>query len=446
MSKRPAAKSASARKLVLPPGADVLRVLWSDLHGVARGKDVLAADLPRLAAHGLSFCSALMLTDLGANPVEAPDTAGAGFPDAAAIPDPATLRAVPFAPGVVCCLADLVEPASTTPHVYGTRQALRAQMVRAASAGLLPVAGPEMEFYLCRADAAAPHGLRPYVERDTGAYVVGNLLDPAGVLLKLLRISAPLGGIAACHEFSAGQFEVNQIHSEALDAADRAFLLRHFVKEAAALEGLAATFIGKPFAERSGSGFHLHLSLLDRKGRNAFADPTARDGLSQTAASFLAGVLDHAPALTALFNPTINAYKRLLGGALAPAAANWGHDNRTAFIRIPPERGESTRLEIRGGDGAANPYLMMAGVIAAGLDGIGRGLAAPAPITGLETAGLPLPSSLPAALAALEADRVLSEALGSGLVTGFCRLKRQEIARFERHVSEWEIREYAWLL
>lgn len=431
----------------LSAGTDIVRVLWSDLYGVARGKDLAAADFPRVREHGLAFCSALMLTDLSANPADAPDTSGAGFPDAAAIPDLSTLIDLPYAPGVMCCLADLAEPGQTKAHPYAARDALRRQVAQAGKLGLAPVIGPEMEFYLCHLDPAAHHGWRPYVERDTASYVVGSLADPAGILVKLLRLcAADLGATAACHEFSAGQFEINQIHSEALNAADRAFLLRHFIKEAAAQQGLRATFLGKPFTEKSGSGFHLHVSLQTPKGGNAFADPLAADGLSAVAHHFLAGVLDHAPGLTAILNPTINSYKRLLGGALAPSAANWGYDNRTAFIRIPPERGGGARLEIRGGDAAGNPYLMMAGVIAAGLDGIARKLAPAKPITGLETTGPALPTSLGAAIVLLEKDKVLAAALGTGLVEGFCRLKRQEIARFERSVTDWEVREYAWLL
>ncbi len=433
--------------MLLDPDTDIVRVLWSDLHGIARGKDIIAADFPRVVEHGLAFCSALMLTDLGANPADAPDTSGAGFPDAAALPDLRTLRPLPYAPGIMCCLADIKQPDKTQPHAYSPRDLLRRQVARAEAMGLHPIVGPEMEFYLCQPDATAPRGWRAYLDRDTAGYVVGSVADRDGVLTRLLRAcQAGLGVTAASHEFSAGQFEINQIHSDALDAADRAFLLRHFVKEVAAQQGLRATFMGKPFGDKAGSGFHLHLSLTDRAGANLFADATADDGLSSMAQAFLAGILSHAPALTAFFNPTINAFKRTLGGALAPAAANWGYDNRTAFIRIPPERGGGSRLEVRSGDGAANPYLMMAALIAAGLDGIERGLQPPVPISGLATDGRPLPTSLTTALAALQADTVLSEALGTACIGGFMRLKQQEIARFDRYVTDWEFHEYSWLL
>src|SRR5262249_2158559 len=154
------------------------------------------------------------------------------------------------------------------------------------------------------------------------------------------------------------------------------------VKEIAAREGLLATFMGKPFADQGGSGFHLHLSLADAGGRNVFADEGGAHGLSPLAAQFVAGVIEHAHGLQALLGPTINAYKRILPDSLAPTHANWGHDNRTAFCRIPRERGSRSRVEIRTGDGAACAHLITAAVLLAGLDGIERGLEPPEPVVG----------------------------------------------------------------
>ena len=164
------------------------------------------------------------------------------------------------------------------------------------------------------------------------------------------------------------------------------------------------------------------------------------------AQSFLAGLLEHARALTAILNPTVNAFKRL-GGGLAPAVANWGPDNRAAYIRIPPERGPNTRLEIRIGDATTNPYLAIAALLVAGLDGIDRALRPPPPVTRDDpTAGAPLPTSLDAALTALEDDKPLAESLGPRFTELFVALKRQEIARFAAAVTDWEFREYSWLL
>jgi glutamine synthetase len=157
-----------------------------------------------------------------------------------------------------------------------------------------------------------------------------------------------MGTFAANHEFMNSQYEINLQHAPALTASDRAFRLKSAVKDVAAIHGLIATFMGKPFNDQGGSGFHFHFSL-DRDGDNAFADGSNPDGVSEEFRHFTAGVMAHAQALTAFLNPTINAYRRLVPDSLAPTHANWGWDNRTAFVRVPPERGGATRVEVRVG-------------------------------------------------------------------------------------------------
>ena len=174
-----------------------------------------------------------------------------------------------------------------------------------------------------------------------------------------------MGTFAANHEFMNSQYEINLQHAPALTASDRAFRLKCAVKDVAAMHGLVATFMGKPFNDQGGSGFHFHFSL-DRDGSNAFADGDDPDGVSEEFRHFTAGVMAHAQALTAFLNPTINAYRRLVPDSLAPTHANWGWDNRTAFVRVPPERGGATRVEVRVGDGSANPYLAEAAILFAG--------------------------------------------------------------------------------
>ena len=192
-------------------------------------------------------------------------------------------------------------------------------------------------------------------------------------------------------------------------------------------------------------------------GRNAFADEGGPAGLSPLAAQFIAGVIEHAPGLQALLGPTINAYKRILPDSLAPTHANWGHDNRTAFCRVPNERGSRARVEIRTADGSACPHLITAALLLAGLDGIERELTPPEPVVGdayrLDDAhaGSTLPADLGAALDALEADTVLTDKLGEQLVSTFVAMKRFEVERFAEAVgeldvevvSQWEIEEYA---
>jgi glutamine synthetase len=311
--------------------------------------------------------------------------------------------------------------------------------------GYSPVVGPELEFFLCEPDTEAPGGVRRYVDRLSMVYTVGRQADPRGISSQLLRHCADLGlgAFAANHEYMNSQYEINIRESHALDAADRAFRLRAAVKDYAAQQGLVATFMGRPFNDQGGSGFHLHLSF-ERDGENACAG----DEVAAVTRHATAGILAHASALMAVLNPTINAYRRIIPDSLAPTHANWGMDNRTTFVRIPPERGEGARLEIRVGDGTANAYLAIASVLAAALDGVKKELAPPEPVEGdaytaaPEVQGEPLPKSLEAAIEALQGDAVLIEALGKETVETFATVKGYEIERHAAHVSDWEIDEY----
>jgi glutamine synthetase len=427
-------------------GVDVIRLLWSDLHGVARGKDVMIDAFPGLLDGGLGFCQTLMVTDLGANPLTSSELADPNFPDAKLRPELAGFRVVPWEPDVAVALASVQDTdgaaLSTSP-----RDALMNVTRRLNRSGLTAVIGPELEFYLFQRGTDASGALVPYLDRATAGYVVGVERDEQRILGRILRQCHQFGleVFAANHEFSGGQFEVNQMHSEAVSAADRAFLFKHAVKEIAATAGLRATFMGKPMDDRAGSGFHIHLSLVDDTGRNVFADEADPDGLSSVARSFLAGILECAPALTGILNPTINAFKRLTPGTLAPSSASWGLDDRTAAVRIPPERGAATRLEVRIGDATANPYLAFAALLAAGMDGVARA-AVPARAGTSDRGCAALPTSLATALDELERSTVLRDALGGSLIDTFCALKRQEIARFDQAVTDWEIREYTRLL
>jgi glutamine synthetase len=232
-----------------------------------------------------------------------------------------------------------------------------------------------------------------------------------------------------------------------VDAADRAFLFRHAVKELASRRGLRATFMGKPFNGLAGSGMHAHVSLVDRSGANQFADVGAPDGLSDLARHFVAGLLQHAPASMALLCPNVNAFTRINEeDSLAPGAATWGMDNRTAYVRVPPERGAATRLEVRAADASANPYLVAAAILAAGLDGIERQLEVPAPLRPGDHVARTLPRDPATALRALQEDDRLVAALGPALVESFVALKAHEHRRFEQAVTDWEFEEFSWLL
>jgi glutamine synthetase len=421
-----------------------VRVLYPDLHGVARGKDIPISEFDHAMEKGLCFCSAVMGTDLRHTPVRGRDE---GYPDFIARPDVTTMAPLPWEPGVAVCLANL-EPAESGTPIPDPRGAVRAGVEALRGLGLDPIVGPELEFFLVRRDPAAPNGIARRVDNPSMVYTVGPQADPDGVVRGMTESLAQLGleVFAVNHEFSNSQYEINLRHADAMTAADRAFLLKSSIKDVAAQHGLIATFMGKPFNDQGGSGTHLHLSL-NRNGANAFA-ADGPDGVSDELRWFIAGTLEHARALMAFLNPTINAFRRIQPDSLAPTHANWGFDNRSTFVRVPPERGGATRVEIRVGDGAANPYLAIAAVLAAGTDGVRRRLEPTEPVAGdayradPEHAGGRLPTSLDEALDALEADDVLTTALGTEIVDTFLAVKRFETERHRAWVSDWEIQEY----
>ncbi len=430
-------------------GIRVVRLSFSDLHGVCRSKDLPLEVFA--STRGSDFVAAIFALDLASHALDTPGSPfgpTAGYPDMRVVARMETLTRLPWERDTAWCLGEIAEDSPI--HQYSPRALLERVVARYRAMGMVPIVGPEVEFFLLRRDERG--GLQPYINHSAMVYTTGYLSDPAGVVRTLLETAQDIGlqALAACAEFSPGQFEITLLHGEALDAADRAFRFRTMVKEVAGRFGLLATFMGKPLAQETGSGLHLHVSLHDEQGRNAFDQPDAEEGISLLARCFLAGVLDHAPALMAMLAPTINAYKRLVPNRFVPLAATWGFDNRTVFVRVPPGRGTQTRLEVRGADASANPYLAVAAVLLAGLDGIQRKLDPPPRVHGDLSGAIPqagaLPRSLDASLATLRADGYLSEALGQALVEAFCVVKESELQRFHTAVTDWEVREYAWHL
>ena len=431
-------------------GVDVVRVSISDMIGVDRGRDVLIDELHTAAGHGLAFSRGVYhVTPMG-DVVPIQGGIEAGLPDVLVRPDFTTLAPLPWEPGAVSCLGDafLVDGA---PAPEAPRTVVHHVAARLAEFGLRAVVGPELEYFVCEPNQSGAPGFSRYSDSAGNVYVVGRKGDPNGILLRTLRYlrDAGLQVTAANHEFCAGQFEINLNHSDLVDAADRAFRMKSAVQEIARHEGLLATFMAKPFNDEGGSGFHLHVSIADESGRNVFGDPDGEYGLSDLGRHAIAGVLQHAPALAAIANPTINSYKRFGPDTLAPWLIDWGLDNRSAMLRVPPERGGGSRMEVRLGDATANPYLIIAAVAAAAYLGI-RGkaeLGAPLEGYGYDPSAAPmLPKTLPAALDALEADTELTEVLGAYFVRSFLTYKRNEVDRFERFVTDWEFREYAYHL
>lgn len=431
-------------------GIDIVRLSFSDLFGIDRGRDFLVESLPSLMASGAAFCrGAYSVTALGeVIPVDGgiPN----GLPDVCAMPDLDTLVKLPWEPGVASCLCEMSAHGQAGVE-ESPRAILRSVISKFSELNLTPIIGPELEFFVLEPDATSHVGYRLYGSELGNVYVVGHKGDPENLLLKWLRQLRDLriGVIGGNHEFSPGQFEINLFHGEALAAADSAFRFKSAIKELARIEGKLATFMAKPFSSEGGSGFHLHVSANDPLGANAFDDPDGEYGLSDVTRWAMGGVLRHAPALSSLMNPTINSYKRFGPDTLAPWLIDWGLDNRSAMLRIPPERGGGSRLEVRLGDASANPYLAMAGLLAAMYLGITDKADPGAPLEGYgydPGRSDVLPMSLSAALGHLNSDHRLVEMLGKSAVEIYLELKRNEIKRFEAHVTDWEFREYAYHL
>jgi glutamine synthetase len=431
-------------------GIDVLRLIYADVLGITRSKDLLVSQLEHGAHNGPAFCQGVWVTTTRGGVLDANNIASDGLQDLVSKLDADTIRDIPWEPGVAYGIADAFNPDKSN-NLMSPRTVLRSIIGEYAKLGLVPVVGPELEFYI--ADRTEGGGYKRAIERTGMVYTTGAMVDPDGIFLNLLRQLDRLGiGVfAGNHEFSPSQYEINLWHSNALDAADRTFLFKTGIKDVVARTGKVATFLGKPWSDEGGSGFHLHFSVTNADDINQMHNGNGE--LSEIAKHMIAGITKHAKALTAFCNPTINAFKRLGPDTLAPFRANWGYDNRSCMVRIPPERGQGTRLEVRVGDGAANPYLLIAAVLAAGLDGIQRKLECPEPAEGMaydnEAAEI-LPLSFTEALDALEADTDLSGVMAQELINVFMVLKRDEIERYQaeeadpstRQVTNWEWQEY----
>ena len=423
---------APAQARLEEEGIDVVRLGYADLIGVDRGRDVLVNRFARTVGSGVAFCRSVFGTTPRGGVVDFEGGLSDGLPDVQAFPDLSTLQAVPWEPGVAHCIADVFDPSGEP-------------------APETPIVGPELEFYLLEESTESPSGWRRYGEGTGNVYTSGRKGDPENVLLDALRQLGSYGleVISANHEFSSGQFEINLWHSDALDAADRAHRFKAAVKELARRRGHLATFMPKPFNDEGGSGYHLHFSIVDEAGSSLFDDPAAPHGLSELARHAIGGMLAHAPAISAVANPTVNSYKRFGPDTLAPWLVDWGLDNRSAMIRIPPERGSAARIELRLGDASANSYLMIAGMLAGALLGIRNRIEPPEPLIGYgydEKRSEKLPQDLPEALAALRSDKELAALLGESFVAAFLAYKADEVERFRTWITDWEFHEYTYHL
>jgi len=338
-----------------------------------------------------------------------------------------------------------------TPFEGDPRRILRRAVEEAAKLGYVAQVGPECEFFLFQRDA---DGNPTTITQDQARYFDLATVDKGerardDVILALEDMGFCIE--ASHHEDANGQQEIDFRFGEALKTADNVMTFKLAVKTVAQQHGLHATFMPKPLYHSAGSGMHTNLSL-DREGKNIFYDAANTYGLSQEAYGFIAGLMRHVKAMTAICNPTVNSYKRLVPGYEAPCYIAWSARNRSPLIRIPACTPKATRVELRSPDPTANPYLVFAASIRAGLDGITKGLTPPAPIQAnifhmsrheLEEKGIEsLPVSLEEAIECLRRDELMRETLGEYAFESYTRAKMQEWNEYRNHVSAWEIEQY----
>jgi glutamine synthetase len=372
-------------------------------------------------------------------------------------PDPETFAVLPWrnsekvtSARLIC---DVIDTSTGEPFSGDPRRVLKNALERAAEHGYTVNAGPEPEFFLFEEDE---DGRATTTTHDSGGYFDLAPKDLASDVRGDIIYGLEEMGFdveASHHEVAEGQHEIDFKYDGGLTTADNIATFRSAVRAIAAQHDLHATFMPKPIAHINGSGMHTHLSLFTEDGENAFHDADDEFTLSETAYSFLAGILEHAPAISAVTNPTVNSYKRLVPGYEAPIYIAWSDVNRSALVRKPAARvPAASRIEFRAPDPSCNPYLALAVMIHAGLDGVENDLECPDPVReniydfdedkreeyGIET----LPGNLGEAIDALEEDEVVTSALGPHVSEKFVEAKRQEFSEYIADVSQWELDRY----
>ena len=418
-------------------GIQYFLISFVDLFGGLRAKLVPVRAIKAMQKDGAGFAG--FATWLDMTPAD---------PDMFALPDPNSLIQLPWKPEVGWLAADLwmdSKEVEASPRVV-----LKRQISKAQKAGYNMKTGVECEYFLINPEGTAisdPNDIQSKPCYDQQALmrrfpVISEICD--------CMIKLNWGPYQNDHEDANGQFEMNWDYSDALTTADRHVFFKFMVKTIAENHGIRATFMPKPFSNLTGNGCHTHVSLWDKIGKkNLFLNKTNELGLSKLAYNFLGGIMHNAEALCAIFNPTVNSYKRidapqtLSGATWSPNAVTYSGNNRTHMIRVP----DSGRFELRLMDGSTNPYLSQAAVLAAGLDGIKnkRDPGKPVHLNMYEEghkvrAAKKLPSTLLDALRLLEKSKILNESLGKEFISAYIKLKMEEWADYTNHLSNWEMR------
>ena len=408
-----------------------IRLWFTDILGTLKSVAIAPAELENAFEEGIGFDGSAI-----------EGFARQSESDMLAKPDPATFTILPWraeVQGAARMFCDITMPDGSPSHA-DPRNVLRRTLNKAAQMGYTCYTHPEIEFFLFKSNPVK--GEQP-IPVDQGGYfdhtpaVVGHdFRRQAITMLEAMGISVEFSH----HEGAPGQQEIDLRYADALSTADNIMTFRHVIKEVALEQGFYASFMPKPFTDHPGSGMHTHVSLFEGE-KNAFYDASAEFNLSKVARSFIAGILKHSSEITAVTNQWVNSYKRLQGGGEAPALISWGHNNRSALVRIPmykPNKENSTRIEFRSPDSACNPYLAYAVMLAAGLKGIEEKYE----LVDNPAAPASLPANLNEAIAVMEKSELVRETLGEHVFEYVLRNKRAEWQDYRRQVSAYELDRY----
>jgi len=430
-------------------GVKFVRLWFTDVIGTLKSVAIAPAEVEGAFAEGIGFDGSAIegLTRTSES-------------DLLAQPDPTTFQTLPWRGEIdptARMFCDLTTP-DGQPAVADPRHVLKRTLAKAADAGFTFYTHPEIEFYLLKSSEFGPEGPEPV---DSAGYF-DNV--PGGTAHDFRRRSVRMLedlGISvefSHHEGGPGQNEIDLRYADALTMADNVMTFRTVIKEVAIEQGVYATFMPKPLSGHPGSGMHTHMSLFEGE-RNAFYEEGAKYQLSKTGRQFIAGLLKHANEISAVTNQFVNSYKRLWGGDEAPSFVTWGHNNRSALIRVPmykPNKSGSSRIEYRALDSAANPYLAYALMLAAGLKGIEEGYELPPEaednvwaLSDAERRALgysALPASLDHALEYMESSELVAETLGEQVFNYVLRNKRKEWEAYRGQVTPFELKSNLELL
>jgi len=426
---------------------EMIRLEYTDILGVNRGKLMPVSMVDEIFGDGIAFCTVSLAMAFN-NDIVSSEYFSETNDDMKVIGDPSTFVILPHCDKTALVLGELYY--MEEPMLQAPREFLKKMVQEYHKLGLDPIAASELEFYIY--NKMEDGTLEPYSKQPCTCYTANRRIDPKRFLYKLTNTFQTMGFnvLYMNHEYFPGQFEYNWKHSKTVRAADESSLFKALSKDIAETNNLMMTFMGKPKNASGGSGCHFHISFNDIKtADNICHDVTKENDLADILRYFIGGVIKHAKGLTPFLAPTVNCYKRYQPDSFAPIYIGWGYDNRTTYIRVPQERGKATRMEIRAGSAAANSYLALGAILAAGLDGIKNKIEPPEVVTtdlyhDVKKQQDKVPNSLFAALKALDEDSWLTEHVGKELVEVFTSLKRKEIEEYKKYVTDWEWDTYSY--